>query len=60
MVFKSKITYLLNNYAINKYDEEDVILSEQSMMIQNIPMGMKLHQAKHHISAFFNEFCGRG
>ena len=53
--FKNKIDRAAARYTINKYEDEEVMVAGQSLLIENIPRDIKVHHAQHHTKALFNE-----
>lgn len=44
-------------YSLNKYEDEDVMIAGQSLILENLPREMKLHNIEHHTKAMFQEIC---
>jgi hypothetical protein len=51
--FRKKIDYVVTHHSENKYEDEDELISEQSLMISNIPKTLKYGNVIHHTNALF-------
>lgn len=53
LFFRRKVAAATASFTLNKYEDEDDMVAGQSLLLENLPADMKLHNAEHHTKALF-------